>query len=146
MSAVSIESVVLPPSGLVPNNTLPLVLYRGVMSAGETEAMASTFERVFEANGWGGRWRNGIHDFHHFHDGAHEVLGFAAGSARVLFGGEGGTEVEVGPGDAVVIPAGVGHKRLAASDDFLVIGAYPAGQETRTSFGKANSTTAVRSS
>ena len=29
------------------------------------------------------------------------------------------------PGDVVVIPAGVGHKRTESSLDFSVIGAYP---------------------
>jgi uncharacterized protein YjlB len=127
--AIDIETYVLAPSGYVPNSTLPLVVYRGVVSPGETEGIAVAFERAFDANGWGGRWRNGVFDYHHFHDASHEVLGFAGGTGRILFGGEGGIALDVRPGDAVVIPAGVGHKRLAASEDFLVVGAYPKGQE-----------------
>jgi uncharacterized protein YjlB len=56
------------------------------------------------------------------------VLGIAAGTAEVRFGGEAGKTVTVKTGDAVLIPAGVGHKRLSGSADLLVIGAYPDGQ------------------
>lgn len=123
-----IESHLLPPGTNVPNNDrLPLVIYRGALS-GASDA-ASGFEELFDRNGWGGSWRDGIYSYHHFHTTAHEALGIAAGTARVCFGGPDGVVAEVAAGDMVVIPAGVGHKNLGASSDFLVIGSYPDGQE-----------------
>lgn len=113
--------------GDVPNNSLPLIVYAGAIDAGAGDA-AAAFEALFDANGWGGSWRNGIFPFHHYHSTAHEVLGIAAGEAEVRFGGEQGETLSVKAGDAVLIPAGVGHKRLSATPDLLVIGAYPGGQ------------------
>ncbi len=113
--------------GDVPNNRLPLILYVGAIdvTAGDP---AVAFEDLFQDNRWGNGWRNGIFPFHHYHSTAHEVLGIAAGEAEVRFGGEGGATVRARAGDAVLIPAGVGHKRLSGSPDLLVIGAYPPGQ------------------
>jgi uncharacterized protein YjlB len=112
--------------GRVPNNPLPLLAYISVMTLPPNDP-ASAWEEVFAANGWDRSWRNGVYSFQHFHSTAHEVLGCYSGSARVLFGGEQGAVVEVTAGDAVLIPAGVGHKNLGASDDFGVVGAYPPG-------------------
>jgi uncharacterized protein YjlB len=130
MSAVrqnlSIETHVFADDGTVPNNPLPLLLYRGALG-GEGD-LARLCEDMFEANGWPGAWRNGIYGHHHYHSTAHEVLGIARGSARVRLGGENGATVELRAGDVVVIPAGVAHKREAASADLLVIGSYPRGQ------------------
>lgn len=114
--------------GAIPNNPkLPLLFYPNALRLG-TGDPAVLFERLFAANQWRGAWRNGIYTFHHYHSTAHEVLGIAQGTAKVQFGGEEGAIVDVGSGDAVVIPAGVGHKNLGASPDLLVVGAYPSGQ------------------
>jgi len=127
-SPVTIETYRFEDDGLVPNNDrLPLVVYRGAL--GEAPDRAGRCEAMFARNGWGGSWRNGIYALHHYHSTAHEVLGIAAGSARVRLGGESGRAIELCAGDVVVIPAGVAHKREAASDDLLVIGAYPVGQD-----------------
>ena len=124
--SLSIETHVFADDGTVPNNRLPLVLYRGALSSDGD--LAARCEEMFEANGWPGAWRNGIYGHHHYHSTAHEVLGIARGSARVRLGGENGATVELRQGDVVVIPAGVAHKRENASADLLVVGSYPQGQ------------------
>lgn len=112
--------------GTVPNSPLPLVVYRGALPDGGDRAAAC--EAMFAKNGWPDAWRNGIYPYHHYHSTAHEVLGIARGHARVRLGGENGQSVELRPGDVVVIPAGVAHKREDATADLLVIGSYPRGQ------------------
>lgn len=107
-----------------PNSALPLLVYRGALPP-DPAAM----ERAFAANGWSNAWRDGIFRYHHFHSIAHEVLGIAAGEARVAFGGPPGRELAVGAGDVVVIPAGVAHRNMGQSADLLVVGAYPGGAD-----------------
>jgi uncharacterized protein YjlB len=111
--------------GDIPNNPLPFVLYPSVLEFGDSADPAAIFEQLFTANGWGGSWRNGIYTYVHYHARIHEVLGVARGHARVRFGGNAGKIVEVKAGDVAVLPAGTGHQCLEASDDFLVVGAYP---------------------
>lgn len=125
--APTIETYRFAGDGVVPNNAaLPLVVYRGALA--ESGDPAAACERMFARHGWPDAWRNGIYGHHHYHSTAHEVLGIARGNALVRLGGEGGQSVELNAGDVVVIPAGIAHKREAASGDLLVIGAYPRGQ------------------
>jgi uncharacterized protein YjlB len=112
--------------GIVPNNPkLPFILYRSpVILAGDFDP-AAVFEELFARNGWRDSWRNGIYDYVHYHSRTHEVLGVARGHARVRFGGERGKALHLKAGDVAILPAGTGHRRLAASKDLLVVGAYP---------------------
>lgn len=109
--------------GTFPNNSLPVIIYRQALG----EPSAEAFEALFDANGWPSAWRYGVYDYHHFHSTAHECLGIARGNARLQLGGPEGRAFDVVAGDVIVIPAGVAHKNLGSSADFLVVGAYPPG-------------------
>jgi uncharacterized protein YjlB len=126
----AIETHLFTADGFVPNNArLPLILYRQVIPVDAGNGDPETaFEALFASHGWTGAWVNGIYDYHHYHSTAHEVLGIARGRAKVQFGGPQGVAVEMTAGDAIAIPAGVGHC-LLSGEDLVVIGAYPDGQE-----------------
>jgi uncharacterized protein YjlB len=113
--------------GIIPNHPRwPLLLYRSPVRLAPDLDPAAILEDLFARNGWGASWRNGIHDYAHYHSRIHEVLGIARGSAKVRFGGDKGRTLDLKAGDVAVLPAGTGHQCLKASKDLLVVGAYPA--------------------
>ncbi len=122
----------LPP---FPNSAHPVLLYEQALAA--DSATADAFEALFARHGWQGIWVNGVYAFDHYHAQAHEALGCARGWVRVRLGGPQGQEVTLRAGDAVILPAGTGHRRMASSADFLIVGAYPPGQSPDMERGDA---------
>lgn len=117
--------------GLIPNNPFfPVLLYRSVFD--DPAGMQETFEH----NNWSNSWVNGVFDYHHYHSNTHEVLGVRQGEATLQLGGTNGDLVRVKAGDVLILPAGTGHRRIEASDDFKVVGAYPEGREYDTLKGE----------
>jgi uncharacterized protein YjlB len=105
--------------GYIPNNPkFPLLHHRKAVRFDHKHDPAAILEQIFLAHGWGEVWRDGIYDFVHYHSMIHET-------ARLRLGGNKGKTVNVSTGDVIVVPAGVGHECLDASETFLVVGAYP---------------------
>jgi uncharacterized protein YjlB len=114
--------------GIFPNSPLPLLFYWHAIATNAKDP-ATVFEKCFAENDWTNTWRNGVYSFPHYHSTSHEVLGVYSGAATLRLGGEHGENVEVQAGDVIVIPAGVAHQNIGASDDFGVVGAYPGGRD-----------------
>ena len=115
-----------PDDGTIPNNpSLPFVFYPRAFELSEWRDPATRVETIMRSNGWGRCWHDGIYPFPHYHPRIHEALVVARGRAAIRFGGQHGETFDVEPGDAVVLPAGTGHQCLEASDDLIVVGAYP---------------------
>ncbi|WP_309572204.1 cupin domain-containing protein [Deinococcus sp.] len=122
------EDLRLDTTGRVPNNVLPVRIYRAALKDRTPEQI----EAHLAARDWTNSWRNGIYPFHHYHSSAHEVLVIARGQVTVILGGEGGVQCTVGEGDVLLLPAGTGHRNGGGSSDLLVIGAYAGGREWNT--------------
>jgi uncharacterized protein YjlB len=125
MQSNDVKSLYFEESASIPNNPdLPVLLYEGIFKDKPDQA-----ESIFNKHNWSNSWQGGVFDYHHFHSNTHEVLGVVSGTAELIIGGESGKKMKVHPGDVVVLPAGTGHKRLTASQDFKVAGAYPDGKD-----------------
>lgn len=131
----NVSYIVLEDDGRFPNNSnCPLLLYAAGLDFNSNDP-ASSVEVLFDKHRWPSAWRNGVYDFHHYHSTAHEVLGVYSGGAKVQLGGENGIICDIQKRDVIVIPAGVSHKRLSATADFRLVGAYPAGQTPDMCYG-----------
>jgi uncharacterized protein YjlB len=120
-------TLLLDAAGWIPNSPArPALIWTGAVRAHD---LAEAFEARFASNRWTNSWRDGIYEYHHFHSTAHEVLGFVRGRVHLQLGGPHGPVRSLGPGDVVVVPAGVGHRNVGSSEDLLVVGAYADGRD-----------------
>lgn len=109
-----------------PNNELPVLYYENILKEVLDESFtAHDVLQLFENNGYTNGWVNGILARHHFHSTAHEVLACTKGEVKVQLGGENGEMTTLREGDVILLPAGTSHKKLDATENFEIVGAYP---------------------
>lgn len=128
-----------------PNNLLPALYYPKVVAnlINEPDPAQSVLD-LFEKNGYTNGWVNGIFSYHHFHSNTHEILACIAGEATVQLGGPDTQSYSFSEGDVLLLPAGVAHKRVAASPDFKIVGAYPEGLEPDMQKGGAENYESIK--
>jgi uncharacterized protein YjlB len=132
-----ITCIALKRNGYFPNSTFPVLIYRNVIDLPGLKNNAATIaQKLLLHNDWGNTWRNGIYDFHHYHSTTHECMIICMGSANLVLGGPNGKRVKVEQGDAIVLPAGVGHRCTRKTEDFICVGAYPQAKDYDTRLGK----------
>jgi uncharacterized protein YjlB len=119
-------------AGTIPNNPgLPVLVYRRAAPeavAHDSGALAAWFEKTWSQHAWQAAWRWGVYPFPHYHSTAHEALGVYRGRASLRLGDSAGVTLVVEPGDLLILPEGTAHQNLGSSEDFHVVGGYPAGQ------------------
>lgn len=131
-----ISSHIFEDDGRFPNNPgIPVLIYKGALRL-HPDDDANAIVELFKKNNWTNSWKDSVFDYDHYHSTAHEVLGVFCGMADIFLGGPEGTCVELVRGDVVIIPAGVAHKNLNGSSDFLCVGAYADGRDYDMNYGK----------
>ncbi|MBA2657346.1 MAG: cupin domain-containing protein [Tatlockia sp.] len=124
-------------NGNFPNNSrFPLMIYRQVFPV--PKLSPESIQSLLHHNQWINSWVNGIYDYHHYHSNTHEALIICAGSCNVQIGGFDGKIYEVFKGDAIIFPAGVSHKNVGSTRDFLCVGSYPLDIKYDMNYGLAD--------
>ncbi|HHT45058.1 MAG TPA: cupin [Fastidiosipila sp.] len=118
-----IKEILIEEKAPFPNSRHPVLFYPQALDPAE-----QCFTDLFAKNGWTGIWVNGVYRYDHFHVKAHEALGCIKGWVKVRLGGPDGDTYTLKAGDAVLLPAGTGHRNIESSADFQIVGAYPPGQ------------------
>lgn len=120
LSDVEVSKFEIKPYNGIPNSSAtgkPLLIYRSVFpsscSATQIESHLSSIGVVVP------QWRYTMYSTTHFHSTTHEILCVSRGRAKLCFGGEENSDkrdIVVEKGDAMVLPAGIGHRLLEDLD------------------------------
>lgn len=141
-----VQTIYLSENKPYPNNELPVLFYQNILEdiLGKDYTTEGVL-RLFENNGYVNGWVGGIMNRHHFHSTAHEVLACTRGEVTVILGGENGEITPIRKGDVVLLPAGTSHKKVDASENFEIVGAYPTnGSDYDFQYGDANDYQAIK--
>ncbi|KAF1835900.1 hypothetical protein BDW02DRAFT_567516 [Decorospora gaudefroyi] len=140
LASLRLTTHYIPSHHHLPNTTphgYPLFLYH---SAFPSSTSPSAIEAHLPTNGIAPQWRYTMYQTTHYHSTTHEVLCIFKGRAKLLFGGEENpakVEVELKAGDAVVVPAGVGHRLMEDMEGgFQMVGGYPDGCSWDMCYGR----------
>lgn len=153
LSSLHLTTAFIPahtPSHLPNNPARPLLIYH---AAYPPSTPPSSLESHLRTHGLTPQWRYTMYRETHYHSTTHEVLCVYRGRAKLLFGGEQNParrEVEVCAGDAMVVPAGVGHRLLEdlgeseSGEAFAMVGSYPGDCQWDMCFGREDEEDKVR--
>ncbi|MEY3631643.1 MAG: hypothetical protein RL408_1197 [Bacteroidota bacterium] len=130
MKQVDIITYYFKNDGDIPNNILPVVIYKNALQ----HVANKDFEHLFCQNGWANNWHDIILTEDHFHSNTHEVLGLQSGQVSLMLGGKNGEIVNVETGDVIILPAGIGHYSVDNSVEYQFVGGYPNGAEWNLKF------------
>lgn len=121
-----IQNIMIQENKPFPNSTLPVLYYpKGIADKLNEAEVSQKVLSFFEQNGYTNGWVGSIYIYHHFHSNTHEVLGCISGEAQVQLGGPNAEIYPFRSGNVLLLPAGVAHKLITASEDFQIVGAYP---------------------
>jgi uncharacterized protein YjlB len=116
------------PTEHTPNSSLPVLVYRNVLPV---DLSVDTAEAALSANEWikGGVFKH--YPTAHYHSNTHECYAVIKGHTTCLYGvgplddQSEGVTFKMRAGDIAVHAAGVMHKNVLSSVDYLYLGAYP---------------------
>lgn len=140
-----VKAIYLKENNPYPNNTLPVLYYENALNnLLNDDYTADDVIAFFDRNGYENGWTDGILAKHHFHSKAHEALACTKGQVTVQLGGPNGELYIFKKGDVLLLPAGTSHKKLDASENFQIVGAYPInGPEQDMQYGDSNDYEAI---